>query len=330
MLRTYVLHPEFYADPPLAGRELANFGDLLRALDKQVTLVVPSPELEAFVRLAKDRLTGVRAEAVVERVLNDFAASGPALVRYMPDKERSALERAKRAAIVHRADAIIVRSDAAAPSKGVPWRGLEQVVMDIEADGDSVAFDALNSELGVDDLLARFFRRDDHLLVVDPYLGKSVLVQGGNPRFRKGLFKLLKLWAEARPKLSPDPCVVFLLARNKSKAGAEAASIDFDAIHSSLERLVNDAFGPGNAPSVRPRIELRLHENFTLRGMRSSKRDWYVDHNIDELGGWLDYIRAGSRPRRAPRVPSVQLLERAKATQLERLRRESEHCGSSE
>jgi hypothetical protein len=330
MLRTYVLHPEFYADPSLAGRELANFGDLLRALDKQVTIVVPDPDLEAFVRLTRNPLLGARAEVVVERVLSDLAASGPALVRYMPDKERTALERAKRGAIVHQADAIVVRASTSTNSRGIPWLGLEQVALDIESEGDSVALDGLMSESGVDELLARFFLRDDHLVVVDPYLGKNVLLEAGNHRFRKGLLKLLKLWTLKRPKLNPEPCIVFLLDRRKSRLGDRYADagLDIDAIHRALEQLLVTALGPASGPPVRPRIELRVHHDFTMRGMRSSKRDWYVDHNIEELGGWLDYVQAGRGARNTPRVPSVQLLERAKSNQLDLLRRQSELCGS--
>lgn len=337
MLRTYVLHPEFYDGRPLVGRDLTNFADLIQSLDRHVTLVVPDPELKAFTGLVNNSDLGVRAELVMERVLRELAESGPAIVRHMPNNEKTPLERATQAVAAHRADALIVRNHADIPIKtrGIAWLGLEDVVREILGDGDSIALDTLPTERAIDELLARFFRRDDTLVVVDPFLGANILRlrEGRAGDFLQGLTKILQVWSKARPGRHPQPCIEFVMARSKTRASdreqVPQASGDpnFVAIRDELSRRVQAECKSVRSGLAEPCVEVKVGDSFTDRGLHSSRRDWDIAHNLDELGKWLRHLRARNH-HPAPRPPSVQLLQRAEAKRLSYLRRDAQRCGS--
>jgi hypothetical protein len=333
MLRTYVLHPEFYDGSSFRPRDLANFAGLIEALEKHVTLVVPSPEMEAFIRLVAHPDLGARAEVVVERVMQGLAESGPAVRPYVPGEERSALERAKRAASVYHADAVIVRdaASASASASGVSFRSLEVVAKDLAAQPTALGLDQLPNEAAIDAILVRFFRHDDHLVIVDPYLGVNVIRGSGATAFREGLSKVLRLWWEKRPGRHPSPCVQFLMDSDKSRKHAQStgkpwqSSTSLADIAKELELLVRKECSEGRKGSPAPRVDVRYCDSFTDRGLRSSQRDWDIAHNLDELGKWLQHARKPTH-RPAPRVPSVRLLQGADAQRLKRLLRDAEPC----
>ena len=335
MLRTYVLHPEFYDGRPLVGGDLINFADLIQSLDRHVTLVVPDPEMEAFTGLVNSSRLGVRAELAMERVLRELAESGSAIVRHMPTNEKTPVERATQAAVAHHADALIVRSRSDIPVKtgGIAWRVLEDVVREILGDADSIALDKLPTEAAIDDLLARFFRRDDVLVVVDPFLGANILRGSRAGDFLEGLTKILQVWSKARPGRHPRPRVEFVMARSKTRASDRgqvpqpSGDPDFVAIRDELSRRVQAECNSLRSGVAEPWVEVKVGKSFTDRGLHSSRRDWEIAHNLDELGKWLRHVRARSH-HPAPAPPSVQLLQRAEAHRLSFLRDNAQRCGS--
>jgi hypothetical protein len=333
MLRTYVLHPEFYDGKALSPRDLANFAALIESMERQVTLVVPAPEMNDFLGLVRNRDLGARAEVVMERVLQGLSESGPGVLRYMPDNERNALDRATRAASVHHADAIIVRNalSGAGSLAPAPFRSLEQVVKDLAAQPTAIGLDQCSNEAAIDELLARFFRLGDDLVIVDPFLGANV-IRGAQARtFLEGLSKILRLWWAERPGRHPNPCVQFLMAADKTRKQAQEVRISSQSstsladIAKELELLVRKECSEGRKGSPAPRVDVRYCDSFTDRGLRSSQRDWDIAHNLDELGKWLQHARKPTH-RPAPRVPSVRLLQGADAQRLKRLLRDAEPC----
>jgi hypothetical protein len=259
------------------------------------------------------------------------------VLRYMPNDERNALDRATRAAGVHHADAIIVRQAKAdaGPSAAVPIRSLEQVAKDLAAQPSVIGLDQCSSEAAIDEILARFFRLGDDLVIVDPFVGANVLRgQHRAQPFLEGLAKILRLWWAERPGRHPSPCVQFLMAGDKTRKAAEdvgglkGRDPDMASIAAELERLVKLECSGVRKDSPAPRVDVRQCESFTDRGLRSSQRDWEIAHNLDELGKWLQHAR-GPKHKRAPRVPSVRLVQGADAQRLKRLRLEAKPCGRS-
>jgi hypothetical protein len=316
MLRTYVLHPELLEPGKLSGASVADFASLIEALLSHVSLIVPRPDLQAFWKLTRHADLGAKAEANRERLLVQLANSGPAL-RILEWDGGTAMQRCLKAACSEKVDAALTISRKEPLPGGLATMTLAQLAQETASQAEPVDLGKVGGFTEVEALLARFFRRDDYLSVIDPYIGRHALHGFDGPRgkpMRIGLEMILRVWASQRAKVHPEPTVEFVVdpkkirqdpAERRPKGAGDEELVE---VARKLSALV-DAICSSQIGSPRIKVELRTSiERFAHRGMRSSRRDWVIDHNIDEFGKWLAGMKNScTRPPRQ-QVPSIRIL----------------------
>jgi hypothetical protein len=291
MLQTYALHPDFFSPNRLQARDLMNFAALLDAMQQNVQLAVPRAEFPKFVALASAGNLGSRSAAIVERLLLHAANSDPVL-QQIDSSSRTALGRCLDAATQARADAILVVGDPRPiPRSPCPAQALDTVVAGLGRKFEPVDLSACATLADLQALLAPLFRGDDYLLVIEPYIGSKVLRMGGQrqDKFLPGLRLILQIWENTRPrKVVPTVELLFDKCKTRGRDGEMAEGNDYVSIADRLRRELESACSA--------KIEILMStRSFSDRGLRSSRRHWIIEHEVAELGKWLDRLEKENR-----------------------------------
>ena len=340
MLKVYVIDPDLVRAAGLPVDCASDLVDLLERMESDLTFVAARSDWRALTELLGRLPFGNRFERARERILRQLGASGPGVVATDPRDGVGAEDAVRELVRRFPVDAVICRDGERAralASKLGPDSPAVLAVSDKKLHSPPKAshLEDLGSEAELDNLLERFFQLDSRLLIIDPYLGAEATRGGLDPRshLHIGLSKLLDACARAGLRAGRQPEVTLVFDPNKvrvtrdSGSSRRASPQERASAFAELEQRLRDLLRAKTKGSADVRIEVRTTQgSFTHRGLRSSRRHWIVDHNLTELGEFLDALR---QRRKAAKHPIVSLLDEARARRSTSILSESAPHGPS-
>jgi hypothetical protein len=324
MLKVYVVDPDLARSAGLSVDCASDLVDLLERMESDLTFVAVRSDWRALAELLGRLPFGNRFERARERILGQLGASGPGVVAADPRDGMGAEDAVRELLRRFSVDAVICRDGeraGALASKLGSGSPAVLAVSDKKLHSPTKAsqLEDLGSEAELDNLLERFFQLDSRLLIIDPYLGAEATRGGLDPRshLHMGLSKLLDACARAGLRAGRQPEVTLVFDPNKVRVAQGSGSTrraspqEQVSAFAEVEQRLRDLLRAKSKGPADVRIEVRAtQDSFTHRGLKSSRRHWIVEHNLRELGEFLDALR---QRRKAATHPIVSLLDEQRA-----------------